>query len=238
MIVRKVIVGRVPLNKLLYAIGEIVQKPNVGVLYVDRIEDSFFDEFISTVDRDDLGLLVEGRPESGPFACAEWFIPTAIAVFLGKPYFESFLKEMGKDHYSLLKKGISGLCVKTVSSRRFEPVLMSSPSGKINQSNPYTLSFSVMADTGDGYSFKLLLPKLKEDFDYHKATDRFMDFIADYHSDGELSQAFDTIKLSDAPGGTVLVRYNPKTSKIEWQDHLPSEVRARLNVQQENAADS
>lgn len=215
-----------------------MQKPNVGVLHVDRIEESFFDEFISTVDRNDLGLMVEGRPEPGPFACAEWFIPTAIAVFLGKPYFESFLKEMGKDHYNLLKKGISELCVKTVSSRRFEPALMSSPGGKINQNNPYTLSFSVMAETGSGYNFKLLLPKLSNGFDYHKATDMFMDFIADYHSDGELSQAFEIIKLIGVPGGTILVKYNPETSRIEWQDHLPPKVRERVNVQQENAADS
>lgn len=226
------------MRKALYVIGEIVQKPNVGVLYVDRIEDTFFDEFISTVDRNDLGLLVEGRPESGPFACAEWFIPTAIAVFLGKPYFESFLKEMGKDHYTLLKKGISNLCFKTVSSRRFEPILMSCQDGKLNQNNPYTLSFSVMAETGSGYNFKLLLPKLNEDFDYHKATEKFMDFIADYHSDGELSQAFEIIRLSGVPGGTVLVRYNPETLKIERQDHLPPKVRERVSVQQENAADS
>lgn len=215
-----------------------MQKPNVRVLYADRIEESFFDEFISTVDRNDLGLMLEGRPEPGPFACAEWFIPTAIAVFLGKPYFESFLKEMGKDHYNLLKKGISGLCVKTVSSRRFEPVLMSSQGGKVNQNNPYTLSFSVMAETGNGYNFKLLLPKLIESFDHLKAIDIFMDFIADHHSDGELSQAFEVIKLSGVSGGTILVKYNPETSRIEWQDHLPPEVRARVSIQQENAADS
>ncbi|HRO97757.1 MAG TPA: hypothetical protein PLY79_11965 [Ferruginibacter sp.] len=215
-----------------------MQKQNIIVLYVDRIEESFFDEFISTVDRSDLGLLVEGRPEPGPFACAEWFIPTAIAVFLGKPYFESFLKEMGKDHYTLLKEGISRLCAKTVSSRRFEPVLMSSLGGKINQNNPYTLSFSVMAEARNGYNFKLLLPKLSNDFDYHKATDKFMDFMADYHSDDELSHAFKIIKLSGLPRGTILVKYNPETSRIEWQDHLPPEIRERVNVQQENPTDS
>jgi len=221
----------------LYVTGEIVQKPNIGVLYVDRIEGSFFEDFISTVDRDDLGLVVEGRPDPGPFACAEWFIPTAIAVFLGKPYFESFLKEMGKDHYTLLKKGISGLCVKTVVSRRFEPVLMSSTGGKINKNNPYTLSFSVMAEAENGYNFKLLLPKVS-DFDYQKAIDIFMDFMADYHSDGELSLAVEIIKLSGIPGGTVLVKYNSETSRIEWQDPIPPEVRERGSVQQENAADS
>lgn len=204
-----------------------MQKPNVGVLYIDMIELSFFDEFISTVDRDDLGLLVKGRPESGPFACVEWFIPTAIAVFIGKPYFESFLNEMGKDHYSLLKKGIAGLCIKTVSSRRLEPVLMASPSSKITRENPYTLSFSVIAEAGNGYNFKLLLPKIDNSFNYHRATDKFIDFIADYHSDGEFSLAAEIIKISDAPGGTILITYNSDADKIEWKDHLPSEVRSR-----------
>lgn len=207
-----------------------MQKPNIGILYEDSIEESFFDEFILTVSHDDLGLLVEGRPEFGPYACAEWFVPTAIAVFLGKPYFESFLKEMGRDHYALLKSGISDLCIKTVSKRRFEPVLMASNEGKINPSNPYTLSFSVMAETESGYDFKLLLPKLSDSFDYQKATEKFIDFVADYHSDGELSQAFEIISLSGIPGGTVLVRYNSETSMIEWQDYLPPEIRAQVSV--------
>jgi len=215
-----------------------VENPNIGLLYVDKIDDSFFHDFISTIDRDDLGLLVEARSESAPFACAEWFLPTAIAVFLGKPYFESFLKEMGKDHYTLLKNALSGLCVKTVSNRRFEPVILTSSPKKTNKNNPYTLSFSIMADTGDGYNFKLMLPKLNDGFNYQKATDKFLDFVAEYHSERELSRAFEIIKFSKIPGGTVLVRYNPESSDIEWQDYLPQEIRARVNIQQENRADS
>ncbi len=211
-----------------------MQKPNVGIVYVDKIEKEFFNEFKSTVDRNGLGLLIEERPEVGPLACAEWFIPTAIVVFLGKPYFESFLREMGKDHYTFLKKGLSSLCVKTVLSRRFEPVLMASSRapGKVNSNNPYTLSFSIMAETGSGYNFKLLLPKSTKGFNYQVATDKFIDFVAEYHSDGELSRAYDIIKLSGFPGGTVLVRYDPETKSIEWQDPIPPEVRARVSVQQ------
>lgn len=226
------------LNQMLYIIGETVENPNIGLLYIDKIEDSFFDDFISTIDRDDLGLLIEARPGSDAFACAEWFVPTAIAVFIGKPYFESFLKEIGKDHYTALKNALSKLCTKTVSSRRFEPLILASSPGKANQNNPYTLSFSIMADTGDGYNFKLMLPKFNDSFNYQEATEKFIDFVAEYHSERELSRAFEIMRLSKIPGGTVLVRYNPESFDIEWQDYLTPEIRARVNVQQENTADS
>lgn len=215
-----------------------MQIPNIGVVYTDKIEDSFFDEFVSTLYQEDLDLQVIGRPEPGPFACAEWFIPTVVAVFISKPYFQSFLKEMGKDHYHLVKKGVSELCAKTVSSRRFEPVLMSSSGGKINEKNPYTLSFSILAESGSGYTFKLLIPKFGDDYNYQKATESFLDFVAEYHSEGDLSRAADIIKGTGMPGGTILVSYNTETSQIDWQDHLPPEIRKGMSVQQRKSADT
>ncbi|MCC2604418.1 hypothetical protein [Planctobacterium marinum] len=200
---------------------------NVGVVHIDVIEESFFDEFVATVDQMEVGLDLKKMPKPGPFACAEWFIPTTIAVFLGKPYFESFLKEVAKDHYEFLKKGISELCDKTIKTRRFEPTLYSS-AGKKNNDNPYTLSFSVIAETASGFTFKLLLPKLCDEFEYQKATDAFLDFMADYYSAGELSQAYEIIKMNGRHRGQILVKYNQDTSKIEWQDDLPPKVRESM----------
>ena len=52
------------------------------------------------------------------------------------------------------------------------------------------------------------------------------------------SAASEQVSRSGAPGGTILVSYNPETGLIEWCDHVPPEVRAQMNVQQENVADS
>ena len=214
-----------------------MQKPQIGIIYLDHIDKSFFEDFHSEVSHSELSLNIEARPELGPFASVEWFIPTAIVAFIGKPYFEEFFKEMGKEHYRLLKSALTKLTKKSASQPRLEPVIMGTP-GKIQQNNPYTMAISIIAEGRDGYTFKLLLPKDPKTFDYEDTVGKFMDFIASYHLSDEASKASEEIAKSEIPCGMILVHLNPKTNEIEWLDHIPAEVRARMRAQQEGAADS
>lgn len=166
-------------------------------------------------------------PALGPFACAEWFIPTVIAAFVGKAYFEEFFKEMGREHYQILKQALIKLTKKSINQPRLEPTLMTT-SGKVNQNNPYSMAFSIMAEANDGYRFKLLLPKYTEKFSYDLAVAMFMEFIADYHLLGVNSKAHHEILKSGMKAGIILVRLNIETNEIEWQDSIPPEVRARM----------
>jgi len=212
-----------------------VQKPQIGILYTERFDSSIFDEFLSEVEHGDLDLQIQETPESGPFATVEWFIPTAIIAFIGKAYFEEFLKEMGKDHYNSFKSSLAKLTKKTVSQPRIEPVLMSSQ-GKISSDNPFSMAYSIVAEGNDSYRFKLLIPKCSPSVNYETIVLKFMDFIAHYHALGLDSIASQQISRSGALGGAILVSYNPETDSIEWRDHLPPEVRERMSVQQENVA--
>ena len=214
-----------------------MQKPQVGILYTESFDNSIFEEFLSEVEHDGLDLQIQETPESGPFATVEWFIPTAIIAFIGKSYFEEFLKEMGKDHYNALKSSLAKLTQKTVSQPRIEPMLMSS-SGKVSSNNPYSMAYSIVAEGNDGYRFKLLIPKYSPSVNYEAIVLTFMDFISEYHVLGMDSAASEQISRSGVPRGAILVSYNPETDSIEWRDHLPPEVRARMSVQQENVADS
>lgn len=214
-----------------------MQTPQIGIVYIDHIDKSFFEDFHSEVSHSELSLNIEARPELGQFASVEWFIPTAIVAFIGKPYFEEFLKEMGKEHYGLLKSSLKKLSKKSANHPRLEPVIMGTP-GKIQQNNPYTMTISIMAEGRDGYTFKLLLPKDSKTFDYEETVEKFMDFIASYHLSDEASKASQEIARSEILRGIVLVHLNPKTNEIEWLDHIPAEVRARMRAQQDGAADS
>ncbi len=49
------------------------------------------------------------RSEPVAWAAAEWIIPGIIAIYILKPYFESFLAEAGKDHYKLLRNKLGEL---------------------------------------------------------------------------------------------------------------------------------
>jgi len=57
------------------------------------------------------------------YASLEWFVPSILFAFIAKPYFDSFLSQMGSNHYSILKewiynqnKNLKGRKVKTVTS--------------------------------------------------------------------------------------------------------------------------
>lgn len=214
-----------------------MQKPHLGIVHLDRIERSFFSYFESEVEHAELELRIDERPEPGPYATVEWFIPTAIVAFVAKAYFEEFLKEMGKEHYQALKSSLAKLTKKSISQPRLEPVIMGT-SGKVRQDNPYSMAYSIMAEGKEGYNFKLLIPKYSPDIDYESIVRKFMEFIADYHLIGDGSDAAREIDKSGSPRGTILVHLNPETGMIEWRDHVPPEVRARVAAQQKNPADS
>ncbi len=201
--------------------------PQIGILHRDIIDESFFNDFSLEIDHPDLNLNIKAMPALGPFACAEWFIPTVIAAFVGKAYFEEFFKEMGREHYQILKQALIKLTKKSINQPRLEPTLMTT-SGKVNQNNPYSMAFSIMAEANDGYRFKLLLPKYTEKFSYDLAVAMFMEFIADYHLLGVNSKAHHEILKSGMKAGIILVRLNIETNEIEWQDSIPPEVRARM----------
>ena len=78
--------------------------PHIALLHVDSVPTEYFRDFVETVRSEKLDFRVLERP-SVPMAGIEWLMPTAIFVYLAKPYFESFLKEMGKDHYALVNGG-------------------------------------------------------------------------------------------------------------------------------------
>ncbi|TYR31666.1 hypothetical protein FXV77_20705 [Sphingobacterium phlebotomi] len=54
------------------------------------------------------------RRENGAMAGIEWALPTAIVVYLLKPFFEAFLKEAGKDAYQKAKGAIKKLVSKNL----------------------------------------------------------------------------------------------------------------------------
>jgi hypothetical protein len=83
--------------------------PTIGLSYTTRISPDIFTEFERLVAAEGLGLHVEQREEDGPFAAFEWLVPTVVVLFIAKAYFDGFLKEMGKDHYALLKAGLKSL---------------------------------------------------------------------------------------------------------------------------------
>ena len=195
-----------------------MNSPDIAVFYEESLSSDNFDEFQRAVANQKLSLVVESKPLSGPYACLEWFMPTAIAVYLGKSYFDGFLKEMGRDHYQKLKSNLANLTNKELSKPRIEPIIIGTK-GKIRENNPYSMAFSIFAEANDGNSFKLLIPKPADTDDYTEIIYKFLEFLNDFHSGIKNEESLGFNMNTRPPSRMIFVHMNPETKCIEWLDH-------------------
>jgi hypothetical protein len=189
----------------------------IAIIHSPAIASGEFDDFANVVAAPNLSLRIDSRDHDGPYAGLEWLVPTAVAVYLGKSYFDAFLKEMGKDHYQLLKKGLKTFRTKFVGPNAPQVTIISS-SGKVNTSQQYSLVFSVLAEAESGRRFKLLVERDISENEFDEVVDAFLSFLESYHS-GTLDTAdVEKLKSARAIGGTLLLAFDRATKAIEPKD--------------------
>lgn len=194
-----------------------MQKPDIGLIYNENLPSDLFEDFEKSLASEGLNLEVQAKPDNGPFACAEWFIPSLIIAFIAKSYFDGFLKEAGKDHYALFKKKLSETTQKAMQIPRIEPTIFATE-GKVSSNNPYSLAFSIFAEANDGKRFKLLLPKPSDSNNYTEIVNTFLDFLNDYHSGVKSLENIGFNSEHRIMAGHIFVHMNQITKQIEWLD--------------------
>jgi hypothetical protein len=193
-------------------------KPQIGVFHWQSLPENLFEEFITIVKTPNLHLQTESREDDGPYAGIEWLLPTAAIVYVGKSYFDGFLKEMGKEHYVLLKMGINALYKRFFTSGSPKIVTISTK-GKLPEGK-YSRTFSIYADGEDGSQFKLLLEQDLTEEEYKERVSLFLNLIWDFHK-GCREQAPDRFPKSSRFSKTCLLAYNAETKDLEVVDPLP-----------------
>lgn len=194
--------------------------PDIGLMYIESFEDPSFADFGRELATDGLDIRVESRPDPGAYAGIEWLLPTAVVVFLGRSYFDSFLKEAGKDHYHLFKKALLKVSAKFFGREALRGRVIFTK-GKAESEIPrYSLSYSVMAQIGDGLRVKLLL---QSDFDAtlcNEAQTAFLDFLSSVY-DGTLDiKSIKGLDRAVPVSNTLLLAYNPTNRSLEVIDPL------------------
>jgi hypothetical protein len=193
--------------------------PDIGLMYIESHQHPAFADFGRELAAEGLDVRIESRPDP-IYAGVEWLLPTAVVVFLGRSYFEAFLKEAGKDHYSLLKKALQTVSTKLFGKGAPQGRLIFTK-GKTQSEIPrYSLSYSVVAEIGEALRVKLLL---QSDFDEtlcNEAQTAFLTFLSAVY-DGTLD--INSIKgLAHAVplSNTLLLAYNPADKLLEIIDPL------------------
>lgn len=201
--------------------------PDIALSYDDRISAETFEEFESLIGKTGLSFAKEPR-EHGPFAGVEWLLPSAVILFIGKAYFESFFKEMGKDHYHLMKKGLKSLRTSFLSrTKRITFKRVAVPSSKIPKDPIFSVLFSIMALTKDGQRIKFLFPECLSEEEFQNSTEAFFNLLAENYSEGKSDELTLQVQSFERPQHIILVRFNQITQKAEIVDPMAEITRQK-----------
>lgn len=191
--------------------------PALAISYQAPANEADFDEVRRLLGSEGHELEIEQRDEAGPFAGLEWLIPTAVIFFIGKAYVDGIVKEMGKDHYNLLKAALKTLWAKLVGPQ--SPALtIIGTAGKVRSSTEYSLMFSLLAEAPDGLRFKLLIRSHATQEEYQATIDAFVDFLDAFHTLQLSPELIAEIKNIRVVGKTLLLAYDPLAKRVRPVD--------------------
>ena len=194
--------------------------PQIAISHVGSIPEEVFSDFLKAISTEGLRLDIESREDGEIYAGFEWLIPTAVIIYIGKSYFDGFLKEMGKDHYNLLKAGLKVLREKLLGPAAPQMTVVSS-AGKTTSNQPYSFVYSIMAEGNGGLRFKLLLQREVSELEYDEILNAFLGFLEAYHLQAPEAVFAANLEASRASGGVVLLAFNLETKALEVIDPIP-----------------
>ncbi|MCE1181726.1 MAG: hypothetical protein LWW81_05385 [Rhodocyclales bacterium] len=196
-------------------------KPHVGVQFVAQLPRESIDHFARDINHPGLIYLQDEREDFGIYAGLEWLVPTAVVVYLAKPYFTAFLSEAGKDHYQLLRKALVELAKRYIGAGAPQLRAVSAGGKAKEPSGKYSLVFSVVADLDQATSIKLLIESDLEHAAVEQATEAFLDFIKDIHlGQADFSRVVDA-ESARISGRILLVKYDQASKALIAVDPIP-----------------
>lgn len=151
------------------------EKPHIGIVYPSNFPVDFEDEIRTKLKHDKLTLAFR-KQEPQMWNSIEWTIPGLIAAYLFKPYFETFLKEAGKDHYLLLKEQLKKLLAKGKNAK-VTTITSSTSTNKTDKNDTQSKAISVEVEIKDGRRIKLMFDTELEISDWYLALDNIMELI-------------------------------------------------------------
>jgi len=188
---------------------------DIVLIYPSDFPDDIINNEVCEFASENLNIKIQ-KNDNEPFACFEWIIPTAFGVYILKPYFESFLSEMGKDHYTILKRGLKNFSKK---GKQFRLKLLTATqstekiSGNYNQS----LSISITIQTKNNKQIKMLFDDTLEKEDWDFAIDELLNYLIENY------ESFPNDKLSNLLNEKVEKEHelmygiiNPISKQIEF----------------------
>jgi hypothetical protein len=194
-------------------------RPGIALIYSSPYTKDDFSELSKLLEPAASGFRTEEREPSGPQAGLEWLMPTAVIFFIGKAYFDGIFKEMGKDHYGLLKKGVKSLYDQMIGPKA-PMVTVLSTAGKTSVHRKYSLLFSLLAEARDGLNFKLLITEGANEVEYQVAVEAFLEFLDAFHRRTLSAELITELNDIRVVGRTLLLAYSVEHGRVTPVDPM------------------
>lgn len=188
---------------------------HLHIIYPEQYPDEMITSDISGFSEEKLKIRIE-KINYGAFCGIEWYLPTALVVFVLQPYFSGFLNEMGKDHYKKLKKGLKTI-INFGKRTKYIAIAPDLSPDKLSKKYNQSLGVSIVFETSNSYRIKLLFDNDLDKVDWDNAIDQLFELVIENYvkfPDDRLSKIIS--KLESQERKPIFALINNTTKEIEF----------------------
>jgi hypothetical protein len=197
---------------------------DIALLYIDTVPIEYFQDFRDLAAVDGFVLIDEPR-ENVPYAALEWVVPTAIAVYVGMKFIESFVKRAADDLsdslYPKIRAAIVGLVDRLLIRERARFSVVTS-GGPKKVTSPHSLIFCVYADTRLQKRAKFIFEMEMSAAQYAACVEHLFELLSEHHrAEGNSDRmSREIVNMSDIRSSEVYLVYNIHALRWEVVDPI------------------
>lgn len=173
-------------------------------------------EFCSEIECETLSFQKEKLPSRGPQSSPEVFIFTCVVLFVLKSYFEGFLNEAGKHHYTVLRMALKKQWKHFFHKDRKLQAGIFTVHGEIKPK--YSLIFSMYSEIDNGKKVKFLIRDHCSRDEFEEGIDAFLDLIEQYHSRISPKKLDIDLDSEKDYGGYIFIEFDTGTNSLRVLD--------------------
>lgn len=190
-------------------------------LVSDDLVSDLVNDYVELGSGSEIVVHVEKQPPV--YAGLEWYIPTALCIWIVKPYADGLLKEMAKDHYAFLKQHVPKLYRRFLAPNRTLKIQRSGTSGKVAGAPTFAREFSFEANIGERQKVRLLFREDCTLEDARRGTELFCALVDDFASQSVTSPLIRALRDEMRRSGwSKLVYFDPYINELRLIDAVRS----------------
>ncbi|WP_431103069.1 hypothetical protein [Roseateles noduli] len=203
----------------------------LSIVHVNVISGAAFDDFRDELKGRGVDVHVQEIDPPGPMASVAFAIATVVTVFVAEKVFGGMLEELGKELLPTLKASLKKLYGTAFGPSAPNVTLVGRP-GKVQESYPYSLNFSMVGETIFGTRLRLLVKRQATEGDFARDVSSFLDLLEELNTGSANAAVLERLNSVRPVGKTMMVVYDdasqaicpidPQTGQVHRSEGLPA----------------